>query len=518
VTHAYTGTPAFAPDGYHLTALSGAIDHGVDAGVTSDIDGEARPQGLAPDLGADEYVEGTSYPVMDAQPDVARKDGRIGLTWTVDADGDPGTSDDRRLAVADCTGGTCDIQIPSALPVGADSASIVLRGSDEIHLAFLVRDDGRLGNQAALWTADWGDHGGTYDWQAAPVLDGDSQPVLAESPQLGIGSDGETLLAFRLFGAPGTGAYLGQSALSQLSSYAQASPPLLLDAGGVTQWQPALAVNQTSGQAAMASVGLLSAPSTSQAALRQGKGTSTTAQPRPASSILAGGSEPVTTLIIEPDPDPALDPVLALSQQHANPGSTVVVTATLRNVGRGAASSLTVRLYWGDPGTGQLISTKNIAGPLSMNESVAVLFNVTAGSGDQPISAQVSTTGGDASSSNNTASGNLGELPAPGPLIVGPSPSWSRALQISWMPSGVPGVAGYRILRSEASGGPYQLVGESEGVVYHDLLLELDREYFYVVQAFDDAGARSAYSSEASGLLAGYNVYLPVIVRAVLAP
>jgi hypothetical protein len=143
---------------------------------------------------------------------------------------------------------------------------------------------------------------------------------------------------------------------------------------------------------------------------------------------------------------------------------------------------------------------------------------VTAGSGDQPISAQVSTTGGDASSANNTASGNLGELPAPGPLIVGPSPSWSHALQVSWMPSGVPGVAGYRILRSESSGGPYQLVGESEGVVYHDLLLELDREYFYVVQAFDDAGARSAYSSEASGLLAGYNIYLPVIVRAVPAP
>jgi fibronectin-binding autotransporter adhesin len=54
VTHSITDDPAFAPDGYHLTAGSAAIDAGVDAGVTTDIDGEHRPQGSAPDLGADE--------------------------------------------------------------------------------------------------------------------------------------------------------------------------------------------------------------------------------------------------------------------------------------------------------------------------------------------------------------------------------------------------------------------------------------------------------------------------------
>ncbi len=55
VTHEITGDPAFAPDGYHLTSGSAAIDHGVDAGVPTDIDGDPRPRGLAPDLGADEY-------------------------------------------------------------------------------------------------------------------------------------------------------------------------------------------------------------------------------------------------------------------------------------------------------------------------------------------------------------------------------------------------------------------------------------------------------------------------------
>jgi fibronectin-binding autotransporter adhesin len=51
----YTGTPAFAADGYHLTAGSAAIDKGLDAGVSTDIDGQPRPDGDAPDLGADEY-------------------------------------------------------------------------------------------------------------------------------------------------------------------------------------------------------------------------------------------------------------------------------------------------------------------------------------------------------------------------------------------------------------------------------------------------------------------------------
>jgi hypothetical protein len=48
------GNPAFAPDGYHLTSRSAAIDAGVDASITTDVDGDPRPIGR-PDLGADEW-------------------------------------------------------------------------------------------------------------------------------------------------------------------------------------------------------------------------------------------------------------------------------------------------------------------------------------------------------------------------------------------------------------------------------------------------------------------------------
>jgi uncharacterized repeat protein (TIGR01451 family) len=54
VTHQITGSPAFAADGYHITSASAALDAGVDAGVTTDIDGDPRPLGGGYDLGADE--------------------------------------------------------------------------------------------------------------------------------------------------------------------------------------------------------------------------------------------------------------------------------------------------------------------------------------------------------------------------------------------------------------------------------------------------------------------------------
>ena len=54
VQHQRSGDPGFATDGYHITAGSAAIDKGVDAGITVDMDDEPRPAGRGYDLGADE--------------------------------------------------------------------------------------------------------------------------------------------------------------------------------------------------------------------------------------------------------------------------------------------------------------------------------------------------------------------------------------------------------------------------------------------------------------------------------
>lgn len=68
--HSLTGDSAFADpwaDDYHLTALSAAIDAGTDLGVTNDFEGDTRPEGAAPDIGADESpFEAPSAPTPTA--------------------------------------------------------------------------------------------------------------------------------------------------------------------------------------------------------------------------------------------------------------------------------------------------------------------------------------------------------------------------------------------------------------------------------------------------------------------
>jgi hypothetical protein len=70
VSNAFTGDPAFASDNYHLTVASAAIDKGVNAGVTTDIDGQLRFG--VPDLGADEYWAPGSHPTIIYLPLIMR--------------------------------------------------------------------------------------------------------------------------------------------------------------------------------------------------------------------------------------------------------------------------------------------------------------------------------------------------------------------------------------------------------------------------------------------------------------
>ena len=70
-TNNLSGDPKFVNQAwgdYHIDAGSAAIDVGVDAGVTTDIDGDSRPQRGGYDIGADEYPEVPPTPMPTSTP------------------------------------------------------------------------------------------------------------------------------------------------------------------------------------------------------------------------------------------------------------------------------------------------------------------------------------------------------------------------------------------------------------------------------------------------------------------
>ena len=92
------GNPAFvssAAGDYHLTQSSAAIDQGVSTDVLTDLDNQARPNGDAPDIGADEWSRSlTQAPITPTNPSPTNGELNVWvlhpLSWqSSDPDGDP---------------------------------------------------------------------------------------------------------------------------------------------------------------------------------------------------------------------------------------------------------------------------------------------------------------------------------------------------------------------------------------------------------------------------------------------
>jgi M6 family metalloprotease-like protein len=92
--------PAFwspATGDYHLDQSSAAIDQGVNAGIATDMDHQVRPNGSAPDLGADEWYKRLNHtPITPTTPSPVNGELNVWvlhpLAWQgSDPDGDPVT-------------------------------------------------------------------------------------------------------------------------------------------------------------------------------------------------------------------------------------------------------------------------------------------------------------------------------------------------------------------------------------------------------------------------------------------
>ncbi len=435
------------------------------------------------------------------------------LAWTVDTDGSLATTGNRWITVFDWNGTNWIKDPTNTLPLHSDSASVAyIPGGQDLALTFLRRvndgsgNNGGLGNTAHLWSAyrTYGD-----SWQKFVVADEAGDPVRAEQPQVDVSASGEALILFRRFGAVATNGELGQVALTRLMPTGQAHPPLYLTDDTRQHWQTALGINTSTDAALLLNV---ARPLPDAAALVGMQSAQRGAATAVTHTVLSSNGDTLETAVMQPAADPALDPTLALSQVHAPVGAMVTVTATVRNVGRAEATGLEVKLYAGTPGSGSLLDTQATA-PLAFNESRTVSFQVSRSAGMMPVYAQVVTNGGNVTAANDVATAVLGALLPPTLVRVDPSPLVDRAAQVAWQAPAIPGVAGYRVLRGTAAGGPYELVGETTATFFTDLLLASGATYHYVVQVYDADGLVSPYSDEVTFVLANNTIYLPVIVR-----
>lgn len=473
---------------------------------------------------------------MNVQPSVARLFilggvARIAaIAWTVDKDGNPGTNADRSLVVARESSpngwSNAIYDHNSALPAGAESPSLSFDPQTGLlHMAFLVRGqdpggtDTGIGNQELLWvgSANIDDF-----WSAHAFMDG-QQMVHAERPRIQISPSGEELLLFRRFGAPGTTALLGQLALAQMPAPGKSfSPPRYITDNVRQHWQESFSINPSTGGLLVMDVsrGTETSPTPLNLPERPLKSANSGATITYPTTNLGNKEDMVESLVISSTAELALDTDLALSAMHASAGTVVTASATLHNLGLATAIStadnpIQVCFFTGNYPTGTQVGCDKLPADdsLAFNTVQSLSFAYKAGSGQQPIYAQVFSNGFNGSPANDVAVGALGSLPAPSLISVGPDELFDNALGVSWIPANAEGIAGYRILRAGKPGGPYELVGETSSAYLPDLLLQRKENYCYVVQAYDVSGVVSPISNEICASLPAFMMYMPVLER-----
>jgi hypothetical protein len=452
--------------------------------------------------------------------------GQIGdhLAWTVDLDANLNTNSDRYLAWSNNQLGAWNTVVLTEaqhMPAGIDSPGIAidpLSSAGAPQFAFIVRTkdgdgvtDTGLGNQGQLWRAYF-DVTGLH---SEPVMDG-ADFVYAESPMLRSTPAGRAQLIFRRFGTVGTLGALGQLSLAvSPSSAAPFSPPLYLTGDDARQhWQPAVTLDPATGNTLIVNV---SRAAVSAAEVKQlqrvYKSVSSNARSDTHPHAITTSDDPIESLLLEAGADPAIDPALTISTQHALPDSTVWITATVRNVGLLPASDIVVHVY-STSTVLSLVDVFTVTGPLEVNEAVSLTLPVTRTTGAQQIIVQVAASNSNTSVTNDTASVDLQAMPAPEFIGVAASPLPDPALDVTWLPIEVPGVEGYRVLRREPSNSPlYELVGETISSAYTDRLLQRGHTYCYVVEAYDAVGVLSASSDEVCGTLPTLRVFLPLVLK-----
>jgi hypothetical protein len=432
-------------------------------------------------------------------------DGYAYVAWVYDLDADLTTSYDRHLAVVYGNDGDWAYLNTDVLPNRVDSPTITF-SSAGLQAAFLVRkptpdgEVGVLGTNGELWTALYSND----EWSMNRMQDAAGDSIYAEQPDLEHAED-ESLLIFRRFDEQSERGPLGQISLSRLSGAELPRPPLNLTDASDQQWMPVIAIDPINSHAVVVhsalGIGVTASAADVAAPLASGQ-----ALPAAQAGTLQSSANPVLFLDLENDADPALDP-LQVSAQAPVPGTTLTITATVRNVGRRETSAVTVSLYQGQSAGGTLMAAKVVPDILEFNATATLVFSFVVpttfeGGGQLPLYVELVTNGENITTANDAATLSLGGLSAPSRVeLVGENPEFEGAMDMAWSGNVGEYVTGYRILRAATPAGPWALVGESAVPSFTDTIVTLDQTYCYAVQAYNAQGALSMRGAAACASL-----------------
>lgn len=212
-------------------------------------------------------------------------------------------------------------------------------------------------------------------------------------------------------------------------------------------------------------------------------------------SIAVGGNATKDTAALQLSPSSISfgnEGLMATGTQNVTLQNTGDVKVSIKGVSVAGAGFGYAKLSAGDSLSPNQKVTFQVWFKPQVKGSAAGTLSILASNVSAPISASLTGNGVIASNSN----------PAPTP-VPAPTPTpTSHNVHLAWNASSGSSV-GYRVYRSETSGGPYVSVNGAniESLAYDDAAVSSGTTYYYVVTAVNSAGQESVYSNQASAAI-----------------
>ncbi len=448
------------------------------------------------------------------------------VAWIRDADRNPDTLDDRRLAmywpqqecgiIIMCP----KVSLPASLPGRIAEFSLDAGPGDTARIAFTrVPDEAALLDiRHILYSAEAGIPA-NLQWTYQALQDVHGREIFAERPVLTTDSAGRSTITFRGLGfapnangtallypedMPGMRQRSGELVQAEVNFNQPTVGLLYLSHDGQVNWNQAAVYDPVHDRIVTVGLRGLFPIQPAVQGVQEGR------------ALAPGEAAPDALLMVSTGRLPDFELVSAApANPYPQPGP-VTVTVQVRNNALEWQGTLTRTLdlaaTWDKPyGSGTPAGEASLTG-LRSGETLTVTMALS-----QPVNLDIAhrlfiyanpkQTIAEQSATNNSLDIQVGGLPPPLNVEAATRKGQPQVF-LKWMPLDDPRLAGYRIYRAQ-DGGPLQAVGSTFVAGFVDLTSQAGVDYTYAVTSFNQPGFESRLSSLVYITPASYYFYLP---------